>query len=207
LIDANGPDISVAPPPTPELPADLASILGWRLLRLRTQRGLSLERFAKLSGVSRGMLSQIELGKSMPTIGISWKIATALGAPFAALMSGGPVAGTVVLKRGEAKILSSSEGRFTSRALFPFDGERRAEFYELRRAPRHEERAQAHAAGTTENLIVAYDALELFDGIRWHRSGEGDAIVFEASVPHAYRNPADEVAVVFLSMAYAEVVG
>jgi transcriptional regulator with XRE-family HTH domain len=192
---------------TPEPPGDLSAIVGWRLRRLRTQRGFSLERFAKLSGVSRGMLSQIELGKSMPTIGILWKIANALCVPFAALMSADTVAGTALLKRDKAKILASSEGRFTSRALFPFDGERRAEFYELRIAPRHEERAEAHAAGTTENLLVARGTLELFDGSQWYRLEEGDAILFDAGVPHAYRNPADEEAVVHLSMSYLEVIG
>jgi Helix-turn-helix domain len=40
--------------------AELSSILGRNLRRLRTQRGHSLERLARLSGVSRAMLGQID---------------------------------------------------------------------------------------------------------------------------------------------------
>jgi len=43
------------------------------LKRLRTRQGHSLERLAKLAGVSRAMLSQIETGKSVPTISLLLK--------------------------------------------------------------------------------------------------------------------------------------
>src|SRR5262249_34912572 len=70
-----------------DAPPDLAAIVGENLRRLRTRQGHSLERLAKLSGVSRAMLSQIELGRSVPTIAVLWKITHALGVPFAALTS------------------------------------------------------------------------------------------------------------------------
>src|SRR5688572_32104821 len=57
--------------------ADLTPILGANLRRLRVRRGLSLERLAKASGVSRAMLGQIELGQSTPTINVVWKISRA----------------------------------------------------------------------------------------------------------------------------------
>jgi DNA-binding XRE family transcriptional regulator len=47
---------------------EFAVLIGERLKGLRSQAGLSLERLSKLAGVSRGMLSQIELGRSVPTI-------------------------------------------------------------------------------------------------------------------------------------------
>ncbi len=72
--------------PTSEVATDLPAILGRNLRRLRTRQGHSLERLAKASGVSRAMLGQIENGKSTPTIGLLWKIATALGLPFATLL-------------------------------------------------------------------------------------------------------------------------
>jgi transcriptional regulator with XRE-family HTH domain len=107
------------------------------------------------------MLGQIETGKSTPTISLLWKVATALDVPFATLLAAETTSGTAVLRREEAKLLSSSDGRFTSRALFPFDSERRVEFYELRLAPNHREDAEAHAAGTKENLIVTRGTVEI----------------------------------------------
>jgi transcriptional regulator with XRE-family HTH domain len=182
--------------------------LGRNLRRLRTQRGHSLERLAKLSGVSRAMLGQIETGKSTPTISLLWKVATALDIPFATLLAAEPTSGTVLLRRDEAKVLSSSDGRFTSRALFPFDSERRVEFYELRLAPNHREDADAHAPGTKENLLVAKGTIEITSGReRPVTLAEGDAILFEADVPHSYRNLTSLEAVIYLVMTYVEVIG
>ena len=141
---------------------DLAPVVGANLRRLRVKRGLSLERLAGVSGVSRAMLGQIELGKSTPTITVLWKIARALDVSFSTLLGQGERASTsVVLPRSRAKILSSQDGCFSSRALFPLDSQRQVEFYELRLAPHGIERADAHAPGTTENLVVNTGSLEL----------------------------------------------
>jgi transcriptional regulator with XRE-family HTH domain len=191
----------------PDAAAELAGIVGRNLRRLRTRRGLSLERLSKLSGVSRGMLGQIELGRSAPTIGLLWKVATALEVTFATLTSSGPDAGTAVLRRDTAKILASGNGRFTSRALFPFDTERRVEFYELRIAPGYLEKADAHAVGTVENLVVSRGQVDLFDGVETHVLREGDAILFDAGVPHSYRNPGAIETVIYLVMTYVENIG
>src|ERR1700753_2289823 len=46
---------------------------------LRGQRGWSLERLARASGVSRSMLSQIERNDANPTVAVALAIASALG--------------------------------------------------------------------------------------------------------------------------------
>lgn len=187
---------------------ELSIALGHNLKRLRTRQGHSLERLAKLSGVSRAMLSQIETGKSAPTINVLWKISTALGVPFAALLDSQKVTGTVVLKRADAKVLASRDGKFTTRALFPFDGEREVEFYELRVAPLHTEHADAHAPGTLENLVVTKGELEIRAGGEDPvRLQAGDAIVFEADTPHSYRNTTEGDAIAYLVMTYVQPIG
>jgi transcriptional regulator with XRE-family HTH domain len=193
---------------TGDVSVELSAILGKNLRRLRTRRGHSLERLAKLSGVSRAMLGQIETGKSTPTISLLWKVATALDVPFANLLAAQTMHGTAVLRRDAAKVLSSSDGRFTSRALFPFENERRVEFYELRLAPHHREDAEAHAPGTKENLIVAKGAMEISTAKeRPMTLAEGDAILFEADVRHSYRNLGSTEAVLYLVMTYVEAIG
>ena len=183
----------------------LAIVVGTNLRRIRTRRGLSLERLAHLSGVSRAMLGQIETGKSIPTIKILWKVANALAMPFAALTAAQGPAPVVVMRRDDAKILSASEGRFTSRALFPFDAERRIEFYELRLAPRHVEHAEPHVAGTRENLVVVQGTIEVVSGREPPVVlSEGDAVLFEADVPHRYKNLGSTEAVIYLVMTYVE---
>ncbi|MCS3451237.1 MULTISPECIES: helix-turn-helix domain-containing protein [Bradyrhizobium] len=196
-------DEDCSPNANPELPA----ILGRNLRRLRTSRGHSLERLAKQSGVSRAMLGQIETGKSVPTIALLWKVANALRVPFANLLQTDVARGPLVLRGGDAKLLSSSQGQFTSRALFPFDGGRQVEFYELRIGPLHREAAEAHAAGTRENLLVAKGVVEITAGLDKPQTlAEGDAILFEADVPHVYRNLVASEAVLYLVMTYVEAV-
>lgn len=184
--------------------ADLAPVVGTNLRRLRMRRGLSLEKLAQKSGVSRAMLGQIELGQSAPTINVLWKIARALDVTFATLIQAREAGGPAVLKKGQAKVLTSQGGQFSSRALFPFDGPRRAEFYELRLAPKAIEEADPHAPGTVENLVVAEGTLELTIGKEAHRLDTGDAIVFEADVAHAYANIGATECVMYLVMTYAD---
>jgi transcriptional regulator with XRE-family HTH domain len=173
------------------------------LRRLRLARGLSLERLARASGVSRAMLGQIELEQSTPTIGLLWKVARALGVPFSALIAVPTGEPAQVLRVAQAKILKSANGRFSSRALFPFDEDRGVEFYELRLSPRAVERAEAHSPGTTENLVVAKGSIEIAVGGERHRLGAGDAIQFGAETAHEYRNRGEFEAVMYLVMTYA----
>jgi transcriptional regulator with XRE-family HTH domain len=210
------PEAAAALPPAATVPTaasnapestDLAPVVGSNLRRLRTRRGLSLERLAQISGVSRAMLGQIELGQSAPTINVLWKIARALEVTFSALISTRTQSGALVLRSSESKILTSKDRSFSSRALFPFDEPRRVEFYELRLAAGSVEDADAHPPGTTENLVATAGTIEIDVGGDTHHLDAGDSILFEADTPHAYRNVGKVEAVMYLVMTYAEEIG
>ena len=181
-----------------------ASVSG-NLRRLRADRDLTLDELARRAGVSRAMLHQIESGKSTPTIALLWKIASGLEVPFSALIEEPQRSTTTLLKRENAKLLFNSDQTFSSRALFPFDGTRRAaEFYELRIRPSGIEQAEAHAAGTSEYLtLVSGGPVEIHVAGSIHRLDPHDAIVFNADVPHAYRNASEtNEALLYLVMTY-----
>jgi len=109
---------------------------------------------------------------------------------------------TAVLRRASAKRLVSADGRFSSRALFPFGESNDVEFYELWLAPHGREEAEAHPPGTRENLVVTAGSLELEVAGQRYELGEGDAIVFGADVPHAYTNPGHDACWMYLVMTY-----
>jgi transcriptional regulator with XRE-family HTH domain len=186
---------------------DLTAVVGENLKRLRNQRGYSLEKLAQQSGVSRAMLGQIELGQSAPTINVLWKVARGLGVNFSALITGQTAASPLVLRARDAKLLTSSDRAFSSRALFPVDQPRRVEFYELRLAGNGRERADAHPPGTMENLVVTQGAVEIEVGNARHSLDTGDAILFAADEAHVYRNRGKTEAVMYLVMTYAENIG
>jgi transcriptional regulator with XRE-family HTH domain len=181
---------------------DLTPAVGANLRRLRTKRGLSLERLSRASGVSRAMLGQVELGQSTPTINVLWKIARALGVSFSALITDPGLTRPSVMRGSTARVLTSHDGAFVSRALFPTDQPRDVEFYELRLAPASVERADPHPPGTKENLVVVDGALGMVIAGERHRLATGDAILFDADVPHEYWNDGDGQLRMYLVMTY-----
>lgn len=185
-------------------PAALARVVGQNLKRLRRRQGHSLERLAKLSGVSRAMLGQIETGRSVPTVGLLAKIAVALDVSVPGLLASQDTVETEVLRSGNTRAIVASDGKFHARALFPLGGERRVEFYEVTIAPGHREEAKAHAPGTRENLVVVDGSVEVTVGRdRPVSLAQDDALLFAADQPHVYRNTGHEDARLYLVMTYA----
>lgn len=187
-----------------EAEPELDALVGTNLKAERTARGLSLDELAREAGVSRTLLGQVELGRTMPSIGVIWKIAQALGVPFSTLLaSSAPRVGTTVTHRDKAKKLTSADGRFSSRALYPLGDGHAAEFYELWMAPHSREDAEPHRPGTRENLIVVSGKLELQVAGEVHHLERGDCVNFSADQPHSYINRSAEECWMYLVMNYA----
>ena len=186
---------------------NLGLVVGHNIKRLRSRRNLSLEGLAKLSGVSRAMLGQVELGRSVPTINVVWKIAAAFEVPFSTLISTPDPKRIWTLAAKDSKVLTSASGTFSSRALFPFNEQHRTEFYELKLKAGGIEVADAHAPGTTENLVLVRGALEIEIGNEVRKLAPGDSILFQADQPHLYRNPSKAEALAYLVMNYVEPTG
>jgi transcriptional regulator with XRE-family HTH domain len=166
--------------------------------RARRSRGLSLEALSRASGVSRAMISQIELGKSMPTIGVLLKVASALGVSPATIIDAGLRPRCVVLRGEVAKVLTSRDGGFALRALFPEDEANSVEFYELTLKGGATERPHTRPSGSTENIVVADGTLTVAIRNDRHRLHAGDAIFFGADVPHEYGNDGSDEARAYL---------
>jgi rhodanese-related sulfurtransferase/transcriptional regulator with XRE-family HTH domain len=186
-----------------ETDVELDAVVGVNLHELRTRRSLSLDDLAKLTGLSRTLLGQLELGKTPPSVSVLWKIAQAFGVHFSALLATSARHGTSVQRGSGAKRLVSPDGRFSSRALYSLAEKPDAEFYELFLAAHSREDAQPHQPGTRENLIVASGRLELHAGGERYELAKGDAGSFSADVPHAYVNPGNEECWMYLVMTYS----
>lgn len=185
------------------VPVDgLPPIVGGNLRRLRSKRGLSLERLSQRAGVSRAMLSQIELGHSVPTINLLWKISQALGVTFSTLLSEQPARIPVVLTAGTGQLLTNRDGTFTKRALFPFDGPRGSEFYEVRVEAGVEEPARPQPNGTSENVVVSAGTIELRVEQTVYTLHTGDALLYAADRAHGYRNVSTSTAVLYVVVTH-----
>lgn len=167
------------------------------------REGISLDKLSDFLGVCRNYLTRIYEGEVAPSVGLIWKIANVFGVPFVSLISPRRGRGTFILRQADTAVLSSSDGRFISRALFPYQCKRRVEFYELRIAPAHAEDDIAHVPGTLECLVVTRGTVEVRVGKEPPQIlRKGDAFVFEADVQHRYVNRGKTQAVLYLLMSY-----
>ena len=168
--------------------AELAQQVASNLRERRKGRGMSLDELAAASGVSRAALSQIETRKSNPSLSVLWKIAVGLGIPFSELLGdAGPSAN--LLRRADAQVLRSADGRLESRPIAPAGFSRDIEVYELRLAGRSVHAAEAHGNGTTELIIVLSGLLRMHVGSEKFELGPGDSLAFPADRSHTYENP------------------
>lgn len=159
-----------------------------RLRRLRRQAGLSLEDVAGRSGVSRATLSQIETLKTNPTIAVLWKIADGLDVPFAELLGAEAPPPVRLSRASEARYLYSDDRTLRSRPLLANVPGHRIELYELRIEPGAVHEAEAHPAGSFEQLIVNRGRLTLVLGEESYKLKAGDALLFPADRGHSYES-------------------
>ena len=89
---------------------DIHERLAVSLRETRKARGLSLDAVAKLSGVSRSMVSQIERGESSLTVATLWNLTQALQVDFAGLLEGRAAPGIEVVRAEAAPVIAASPG-------------------------------------------------------------------------------------------------
>src|SRR5690606_13629039 len=152
------------------------------------ERRLSLDDLSARSGVSRAALSQIEGGRTNPTLAVLWKIAVGLEVPFHDLLGPGTNQSVLVLRAGDAPALRSADGRTESRLLSPGGASGETEIYDLRLVPKAVHKSDRHGGGATEPRIVLTGALELGVGHATYQLLTGDSVFFRAGVPHFYAN-------------------
>ncbi|MFF0089414.1 helix-turn-helix domain-containing protein [Streptomyces canus] len=197
-------------------PAPVPSV-GARIRRARLERGLGLRALAREVGVSASLVSQIETGKSQPSVSTLYAITTALGISVESLFevretAAAASAATVV---HALAAFSADPGRRIGPLVTP--GER--DVLELDSGVVWER--LGHVPGTdVDFLLVTYrpgGSSSGSGGLMRHAgteygyltSGElvltlgfdeqvlhpGDAVSFESTTPHRYRNDGDVPAV------------
>lgn len=162
----------------------ILSLLPARLKEARRGQGLSLDAVAKLSGVSRSMVSQIERGESSPTIATLWNLTRALQVDFAGLLEDDPSDQIEVLRAADVPSIENRGAGCTIRILSPPEDAGRHEVYELRFAQNGVLDSQAHRRGAREHLTVIAGALTVTSGGSSQEIGAGDTARYAADVPH-----------------------
>ncbi len=169
--------------------------IGSRVRALREGMDLSLRDLAERSGVSAQMLSQVERGETSPTLAVAARIASGLELTLSQLLrldEGGAV--SVVRAGDRLQGGSSTRGHGYEVLTPPLPGQR-AEMSLHTLAPGATTGGPGdppmHEPGARETAVVAAGSVTLVCDGAAHELHEGDAVTFDADLPHHFENNAD----------------
>lgn len=158
--------------------AALAGNLG----RRRLARGLSLRELSAATGVSKGLLSQIERAEANPTVDVLVRIAEALDTSCTDLLRR-PLPRPEIVR---AASLNEPPGEVAVNLLFSSHEHGRVELYRSALPPRSRSQASTHGADSVEYVLVVSGAVTLVVEEEPHLLTTGDAARFSGLSEHYY---------------------
>ncbi|UBU17676.1 helix-turn-helix domain-containing protein [Nonomuraea gerenzanensis] len=174
--------------------------LGRRIRGERQARGLSIERLAELSGISRSMVSEVERGTKTPSVLVLDRLATALGTSISRLLDEPAHSAMRVLRHAEQRVLRDPSG-WERRVLSPVLGEVEFEFMRTTIGPGVDAgEFVPHAPGSREYLAVEHGSLRLTINGRPYELAAGDSAYYPGDCHHAYANHGTTDCVFYLAM-------
>jgi transcriptional regulator with XRE-family HTH domain len=196
--DYSGRAMAGEPKRARELGEDLQDGVGQRLRAERERRGVSLRELARRVGISPSALSQIETGRSRPSVGTLYAIVSELELSLDELFgarrpAAEPAEPSVVQRHDDRKGLELESGVRWER-LTPTP-ERDADFlyvvYEVGGASSRPGTHMRHMG--REYGVVLSGRLRVTIGFdEEHELGPGDSIAFDSSRPHRLENLGDK---------------
>jgi len=172
----------------------LTAAVAHQVRALRTGRGWSLDELAGRSGVSKGMVVQIEGARTNPSVGTLCRLADAFGVTVARLLEAGDVRTVRVAPIANAPILWRGQRGGLARLLGGLNEPDFVELWEWVLEPGDHHTSYDHALGTRELLHVLDGEITVtIDGTD-HPAHTGDTVDFAADRAHGYRNDGDSSA-------------
>lgn len=172
--------------------------VGGVIRRLRLARGMSLKELSQTSGVSSGMLSQIERNLANPSLKVLTKIQVALGTNAAALFpgNGGDTAQAAPSGRKDPLFVKRNSERpfcelgYLTKELLSTGTTQHLEMM-LLHIPPSGSSGDSPLTSLAEKggLVLEGEIVMTVDGEET-TLGEGDSFAFDGRKPHAFRNDA-----------------
>lgn len=165
----------------------VTAALARNLKAARSQRGLTLDQLSAAAGVSKGMLVQLEQGRTNPSLATLLRLSAALGLPLARLVEVAETPRVRIVRQAEAPILWRGDHGGTGRLLGGTDAPDIVELWDWVIQPDEHIESAPHEPGTVELVAVRSGRLALDLGGRETLVDSGDTAIFRADLPHRYR--------------------
>ncbi|WP_332603180.1 helix-turn-helix domain-containing protein [Arthrobacter sp. S2(2024)] len=172
----------------------LMNEMGTRIRSLRKSRGLTVQLLSSLSGLSAGIVSQLERGHGNPSFTTLAQLAHALGVPAGQLLTPQENHLSPVVRHNERRQLGGHgfEPDGGVYELLTPDLRGALEVTRVVSMPGHDTSANPFVHQGEEFGHILSGTKDVYlDGER-HRLGPGDSIRYASTIPHWYVNPTDE---------------
>lgn len=169
--------------------------LGETIRLMRQRAGLSIQEVAKRTGLSSGMISQVERALATPSVRTLRLLSIALGVPISYFFEEHePVSpARYIVRKNDRRLLRLTASGVVKEALTPAEkGE--IEFYELTLNPGGSSGSDfVRHTGEKAGYVLA-GKLRLWLDHEAHVLEPGDSFRFPSTVPHMFDNPTQQVA-------------
>jgi transcriptional regulator with XRE-family HTH domain len=168
------------------LTQDFLSVVGARIRELRTARSLTVQQLADRAGISRRLMTQIELGQANPSLVTVSRIARRLGTEFTELLQ--PAGGSAIEARapGEHVLVWTGEAGSTAH-LLQATTSRSADMWLWTLLPGDTYRGRPDPAHSQELFYVVSGALLLSAPDQEVEVGAGSSARLRSDRPYSYR--------------------
>jgi transcriptional regulator with XRE-family HTH domain len=168
---------------------DAQATIARQVKSLRQGRRWSLDELASRSGVSKGMLVQIEGARTNPSVGTLCRVAESFGVSIGRLLEAEPEPVVKIVGADEPAVLWHGSLGGVGRLLRGVNDPAFVEVWEWRLPPDEDHDSGDHTPRTRELIHVREGELEVTVDTTSYLVKTGETIDFQADRPHHYRNP------------------
>lgn len=180
----------------------IQEVISSNLVNIRKKRGLSLDKVADLSGVSKAMLAQIENGKSNPTVTTLWKIANGLQVSFSAFLKESEKAQIEKVNISHLTPVIDDDGNYLVYSVFPFHPEKRFEIFTVDLKPGFSHISEKHLG--EEYVLIQRGKLTIdVQGDKFALT-TNETIKFSSNTEHSYINHSEEMVRFYIVIYYPD---
>lgn len=170
--------------------------LGARLRNLREERGLSQRELARLAGVSANAISLIEREENSPSVSTLQSLAESLSVKMGYFFEEESPESVLLIKASQLAAVSS-QGMSIQGLGKRLHGQELEPFYiTLQPGASSGDRQVIHSGH--ELVFCIEGSIEYYIDGENYRLEKGDFLIFEASLPHLWRNKGEKEALVLL---------
>jgi transcriptional regulator with XRE-family HTH domain len=163
-----------------------------RIRELRQQKGLTLNQLASLTGMSVGMISQVERGITDPSLETLRRISDAFGVPLFDLFREDQPEPVTVIRKDARRQVSSPQGQIVWSQVSRTGG--KLEVLEAAIKPGAASSSERRSHASEECVLVLSGRLRVEVGKDAYDLEAGDSCHFASTIPHRFVNPHRAVA-------------